>query len=82
MGVQTEGKIGERNSALLGETFRGNRQSKFLFDLFLSKCAGGNAPSLSKRKAVAILSPHHSFSVRDRYRLAETAMLVRLSHSK
>ena len=44
MGVQTEGKTGERNSVLLGETFRGNRQNMFLFDLFLSKCARGKAP--------------------------------------
>jgi len=43
MGVQTVGKNRRNKLALLGETARGSRQRKFLFDLFLSKCAEGKA---------------------------------------
>jgi len=54
------GKNRRNKIALLGETFRGNRQRNFLFDLFLSKCAEGLALSLS--------------SVRDGNQMAETSL--------
>jgi len=47
---------------LLGETFRGNRQRHFLFDLFLSKRARGNAPSLEHINKAAAPCRLHQLS--------------------
>jgi len=54
------GKNRRKKIALLGETFRGNRQGKFLFDLFLSKCAEGKALRIMMEEAT-ILPQHYSY---------------------